>query len=263
MCPQQRSSNTGLFLRSWREGGKGGEELECREGHATKPLERLEPRRGEASAFPGRNKRREAKSRGHSGGHGHLPGWRRDSKAPAAAAGSLISISEKSDTFCPKSEPGPANLITDPDAQRAKVTSNPTQAPPPPRGAALPRAPPGACLHPLPTASPPRPSRRQHGEGQRLIFSLEEAGAGSSHPDSCPWHGTRRFPRRQRAPRASRTPLPPGSAAPAPPPGWHHLPWHGPWARAGGGGCWAQPWSRPRGTRSGDYLQLLNGARQG
>lgn len=190
MCPQQRSSNTGLFLRSWREGGKGGEELECREGHATKPLERLEPRRGEASAFPGRNKRREAKSRGHSGGHGHLPGWRRDSKAPAAAAGSLISISEKSDTFCPKSEPGPANLITDPDAQRAKVTSNPTQAPPPPRGAALPRAPPGACLHPLPTASPPRPSRRQHGEGQRLIFSLEKARAGSSHPDSCPWHGT-------------------------------------------------------------------------
>lgn len=74
MCPRQRCSNTRLFLRRWE--GRRGQELECREGHATEPLQGLEPRRGEAAAFPEQEQkaRSEKKSRGHSRGHRAPPG---------------------------------------------------------------------------------------------------------------------------------------------------------------------------------------------
>lgn len=144
-------------------------------------------------------------------------GRRRDSKAPAAAAGSLISISgngaENQTPSARNPSHGPENLIADPDAQRAKVTSNPTQALPPPHEAALPRGPPGARIHPLPTASPPRPSRGSTVRASGLFLARRRQEPAAAIPTLALGLGHAAF-----SPRASRTPVPPGSAAPAPPP---------------------------------------------
>lgn len=78
LCPQQH----GVIFK------KGGEELECPEALG-------KAQRGEAPAFPNSpagTKGEKRKAQGTAGATSS-EGWPRDTKAPAAAAGSLISIS--------------------------------------------------------------------------------------------------------------------------------------------------------------------------
>lgn len=183
----------------------------CREGSGGAGAQR-----DKTSAFPSRRKGQE-QPRAHRGLARAISTsraserWQRDSKAPAAAAGSLISISGNR---LENQTPSVRNLSPDLkirslDPMLKEQRSRQAPGRPCKPGAERPRRPIPSAFAPCP---PPAPwEQRQHPEGWRLIFSWGKAGA-REQPSA------RRFYRCSECLGPQPTPLPPGLRI-QPPPG--------------------------------------------